>query len=317
MLSAGSLFGHYRIESILGHGATGVVYKASEIATDRSVALKLLNEEFSKSPEFRKRLADEAAMAAQVNSPYVVKILEHSELHEQPFIAMECVSGPDIREAGAAMTFNQKCDLAGQIAAGIGAAHAQGLIHRDLKPENIRLAEDGLPRILDFGLGKMVDTDSVDESGNVEGTLHYLSPEQLSGEPLTAGSDVFSYGTILYELFTGRRPFEGEYAASIIYSILHEEPIPPSDVGEQLPVWCDSLILKLLAKKPPDRFQSVIAAAEFLKSCMDTGAGVEVEAHPRPRRTVTVIDLRNMSGDAGWDYFCEGFTDEVINELSR
>ncbi|UCD16265.1 MAG: protein kinase [Candidatus Zixiibacteriota bacterium] len=317
MISPGSTFGSFKIDEILGKGAMGVVYKALDTRLDRTVALKLINESLAESAEYRARLAEEAKIAARIDSPHVVKVWEHSELEGSPFISLEYVSGEELRFAAVKLELNEKIDLTLQIADGIKAAHDAGLIHRDLKPENIKLAPNGKIKILDFGLAKIVQTDSVDAHGNIEGSLYYLSPEQLSGETLAFSSDLFSLGTILYELFTGVRPFEGEYTASIIYSILHEEPDPPCEINRDLPDWLSVLITKLLMKNPLERYQNAAEVIAAIKDGLAQGPGVAAERVCRARQTVTVVDLKNLSGDESWDYFCVGFTEDVINELSR
>lgn len=315
MLAVGSKFGDYQILEHLGSGAMGDVYKAIDSRLDRVVALKLINDKLSKSSEYKTRLAQEAKAAAKIDSTHVVKVWEHSEVEGHPFISLEFVPGRTLREVCGELRFEDKLDLALQIALGLKAAHSQGLIHRDLKPENIKMAENGQAKILDFGLAKTALTDSVDRQGNIEGTLYYLSPEQLTGENITFGSDLFSLGVILYEILAGRRPFEGEYPAAIIYSILHEDPPPPSSINEEITGRIDELILRLLAKQEPDRFKSIDEVLSFMESCR---IGAEPEKAPvKTRQTVTVIDLKNLSGDNNWEYFCIGFTEDLISELSR
>lgn len=317
MLSPGSTFGNYRIDEIIGAGAMGVVYKAMDSSSDQVVALKLIDDKLSKSPQYRDRLAQEAESAGIIDSPYVVKVWEYSEHEGQPYISLEYIPGEDLRTTLENYDFNQKAELARQIGEGLKSAHLQGLIHRDLKPENIKVTEEGQAKILDFGLAKTVSADSVDQYGNVEGTLYYLSPEQLTSDPLSFGSDLFSYGVILYELFTGKRPFEGEYPAAIIYSILHEEPTPPSEISEGLPRKFDEVVMKLLSKSPSDRYADIQEVLDQIEKCLSGEEEYEVGEPVRVRQTVTVIDLKNLSGDQSWEYFCIGFTDDLISELSR
>jgi len=317
MLTPGSKFGNYKIQQSVGSGAMGVIYKALDTQLDRVVALKLINEELARSHDYRARLADEARAAAKIDSPHVVKVWEQSEFQNQPYISLEYVSGKDLREIAGDLDFDQKINMARQIAEGLQAAHSCGLIHRDLKPENIKVTENQRVKILDFGLAKTVTAESVDQQGNIEGTLQYLSPEQLTGEPLTFASDIFTFGIITFELLTGRRPFEGVYPAAIIYSILHEDPPLATDFAPDLPDWVDGLTSKLLAKQPANRFENMTSVLDFIDISLKhkelPGAKKKVGA----RQTVTVIDLKNLSNDKSWDYFSYGFTDDLINELSR
>lgn len=317
MLTVGSNFGKYVIREVLGRGGMGTVYKAYDPTLDRDVALKLIHKKLAGSPEYRAKLAAEAQIAASINSPNVVAVLEQSEINNIPFIALELIAGQPLADFANKLDLERKIDLVLQIARGIQAAHEAGLIHRDLKPDNIGINADGQVKILDFGLAKTVQTDSVDAQGNVEGTLLYLSPEQLSGETLTVRSDLFSFGIILYELFTGKRPFEGEYSASIMYSILHEDPPPPCELKPDLPVWIGFLIQKLLAKSPADRFSSMTETIEFINSSRVSAPAAAEMPCVRPRQSITVIQLKNLSGDASWDYFAEGFTDDIRNELAK
>lgn len=317
MLAPGTNFDSYRIDSLLGQGGMGEVYKAYDTINHRPTALKVLSGTLAESVKFRDELAAEAKITAAIDSPYVVKIFEYGEFDGRPFVSMEYVEGSDLRTAAPGLSFEMKMEMVGKLMAGIKAAHDLGLAHRDLKPENILLDKNLEPKILDFGLARQVDTDEVDEFGNVEGTLYYLSPEQVAGEPATTSSDLFSLGTILYELFVGCRPFEGAYSASIIYSILHENPEPPIEVDRSIPPWLNSLIMKLLVKSAEDRFAGIDAVIEFLDSCKTDGGDGDVGIWDRPRQTVTMIELKNLSGDKQWGYFCEGFTDDMISELSR
>ncbi len=317
MLASGSYFGKYEIREVLGRGGMGTVYKAYDPVLNREVALKLIHKKLAEAPEYRTKLAREAQIAASINSPNIVAVLEQSEINNTPFIALELITGHTLTEFAKNLDFEQKIDLALQIARGIQAAHEAGLIHRDLKPENIGVNADGQVKILDFGLAKSIQTDSVDARGNVEGTLLYLSPEQLSGEALTPKSDLFSFGIILYELFTGQRPFEGEYSASIMYSILHEDPPAPCELNSSLPAWVGFLIQKLISKSPADRYDNMAEVIEFINSSRVSAPTAAEIPCLRPRQSITIIHLKNLSGDHSWDYFVEGFTDDIRNELAK
>ncbi|MBK7141420.1 MAG: protein kinase [bacterium] len=317
MLATGSSFGPYTILSALGEGGMGMVYEAMDSRLDRVVALKLIRADLARDTEYRTRLADEAKRAARINSPYVVKVWEHGEIDDHPYIALEFIAGPSLREATYDLTMEQKFQIAEQIARGLQAAHAENLIHRDLKPENIKLTKEFEARILDFGLAKVVSSNAVDAQGNIEGTLHYLSPEQINSDALTVGSDIFAYGTLLYELFLGIRPFEGPYPAAIIYSILHEDPVSPRAVEGSIPEWLEQIILKALAKRVEDRHQGMQAILDAFAAVRGASTLVSGDSPVKSKKSITVVDIKNLSGDPQWDYFCEGFTDDVINEVSR
>jgi serine/threonine protein kinase/Tfp pilus assembly protein PilF len=328
MFMPGTRFGKFEIIEQLGSGSMGVVYRANDTALDRTVALKMIHEDLATSDNYRSLLTSEAKSAAKIDSPNVVRIWEHGQIDDQLFISLEYIDGPDLRAASKAMSFSQKIDVARQLAAGIDAAHKLGLLHRDLKPENIKITHDSVLKIMDFGLARQlsahdtelalrVRTTGLNTEGGFVGTISYASPEQLSGESLTLRSDIFSAGVILYELFTGARPFEGDYPARIVYSILNEEPPSPRDISSDLPMWLDQMILQAIAKRPVDRLEGACEMLRILDGEYQDREVPDVRGIIRARQTVTVIDLRNLSDDPSWDYFSQGFTEEVIREIGR
>ncbi len=317
MFESGSIFGKYRIDELLGSGSMGDVYKALDTVNNRVVALKLMNEEYAESREYQERFNHEARAAAMIDSPHVVRVLENGRHEKIQYIAMEYVSGEDLRSSFESLDYDSKLKISLQVGRGLAAAHEKGLVHQDLKPENIKISDKGNAKILDFGLAKDIKADTVDQYGDVEGTLYYISPEQLSAETITQSADLFSFGVILFELFTGRRPFEGHYSAAVVYSILHEDPELPSDVNSELPAWLDDIIIKLLSKRPENRFASIQKVIDQIEKYMSGEAQLDLIRKPKLRQTVTIIDLKNMSGDDSWEYFCVGFTNDLVNELSR
>jgi len=318
MLSSGSIFKHYEILEIIGHGGMGVVYKARDIHLERIVALKLIDKQYTFLTEYRAKLALEARLAARIDSVYVVKIWEFSEYDGLPYISYEYVPGKDLREVMKLAGFKEKLKYSQQLAEGLASAHKLGVIHRDLKPENIKITDAGEVKILDFGLAKIISPDSVNQQGQIEGTLHYMSPEQVSGLEMTFSTDIFSFGVILYELFTGQKPFYGEYSSSIIYSILHEDPRTPSELDPVIPPWTDYIITRLLQKNPKDRFSDMQKVCDLLRNVHEQKAVEQViENIPHRQKNVNVIDIKNLSGDSTWDYFCVGFTEDLIREISK
>ncbi|MCK4655736.1 MAG: protein kinase, partial [candidate division Zixibacteria bacterium] len=319
-LRSGTRVFHYQLVGHIGSGGMGEVYLANDTRLDRKVALKFLAPKLSTDREFRSRFKREAQAIAQINHPNVVTIYEVADFDERPFLAMEYVTGKPltamIREGG--MPLNETVDIAIQICEGVREAHNAGIVHRDLKPANIVATDTGHVKILDFGLAKRLGTDSVDKHGRIEGTISYMSPEQVSGSELSTATDIFSFGVVLYELLTGKRPFERETANAVMYAILHEDPISPCDLKPELPGWADVLSMKLLSKNLDDRFGSMQEVASFLDS-VKRGIETTVDdgSFRKRRMTVTVIDLNNLSGDSSWDYFCKGFTGDLIREISR
>ena len=317
MLSIGSHVGSYRIVGRLGEGGMGVVYKAVDERLDRTVALKVISDKFAGDPEYRTRLFQEARSAGKINTKQVVKIWECSEFEGTPFISYEYVSGRGLDEVMPELTFEEKVRIARELAEGLQIAHSSGVIHRDLKPGNIIVSDGGSIKILDFGLAKIISADTIDSQGNIEGTLFYMSPEQVAGAKQSLSTDIFSYGVILYEMFTSHKPFDGEYSAAIVYAILHEDPTPPCERDTSLPAWVDELVLKLLKKNAIDRFPDMGSVIDYLDATQTADATIAgVGTYRARRRTITVTHLRNLSGDESWNYFCVGFTDDLIREIS-
>ena len=317
MLDSGHQLGNYLIEAFLGSGAVGEVYRARDTRFDRTVALKVIKSHLADSAEYRDRLRAEASAMARIDSPHVARVWDYCPAESPPFLAMEYVEGQELGDATRDMDLAGKIEIACQVAEGIQAAHSVELIHRDIKPQNIKVTPQGTAKILDFGLAKEVHQDEVDESGNIVGTLWYASPEQLRGDQVTFATDIFSFGTVLFELVTGRRPFEGEYKDRVYYSILHEDPIAPREIVSDLPEWLEQLLLKLLAKRPDDRFASMSHVVEQLRSYLGGEQISLIKGVQVRRKQVTVLVLKNLSDDKSWDYFCEGFTDDLVSELSR
>jgi HD-like signal output (HDOD) protein len=261
---------HYEVEDWIGQGGMGIVIKAYEPGLDRHVALKFLAPELATSKTARQRFSLEARFAAAVRSDHVVTTFAVSELDAVPFLVMEYIKGKSLEQridARQTFTVSDIARIAHQTALGLAAAHDLRLIHRDVKPGNI-LLEDGTDRvrIMDFGLARAMDQDfQLSQAGQMIGTPLFMSPEQVDGKPLTPVSDLFSLGSVLYTLCTGRLPFVGDTLSRLLHAVAVETPVPIQDLNPSIPDWLAELVDKLHAKSPADRFPTALAVAECCK----------------------------------------------------
>lgn len=265
--------GKYDVLEILGRGGMGVVYKAYDPILDREVALKTMTAEGLKDPVLRERFYREARAAGKLRHPNIVTIYELGEENNIPYIAMEYLTGTDIHHMirmHEEVSFERKLRLVIQLCRGLSYAHKAGIVHRDIKPSNIRLTEDLQVKILDFGIARLVTSQTMTTDGMVLGTIQYMSPEQVRGLHVDRKSDIFAAGIILYEILTYKKPFDGDNTATILYKIVNEPPnkmVPPLD--EQFPV-IKRVMEKTLDKDPARRYFSSDEMAddleEFLRS---------------------------------------------------
>ncbi len=255
---------HYRILEKIGSGGMGDVFLAEDTKLERKVALKFLPPELSRDPDAKARFIHEAKAAAALNHPNIVTVYEIGEHEGQVFIAMEYVEGRTLKEL---ITINRTpstvnripipevLDIATQIASGLAAAHAKGIVHRDIKPANVMLTDEGAVKIVDFGLAKLKGLTRLTRSGTTLGTVAYMSPEQALGKDVDQRTDIWSLGVILFEMLTGRLPFAGEYDQAVIYAILNEEPEPVTALRRGVPPEMDRVLSKALAKNREERYQ--------------------------------------------------------------
>lgn len=297
-LLANTTISHYRILSRIGAGGMGEVYLAEDIRLGRKVALKILNADLTRHEDRVRRFEQEARAASGLSHPNILTIFDIGKEDSTHFIATEFIDGQTLRSAltRARMKLGEVLDISLQAAGALAAAHAAGIIHRDIKPENIMVRPDGLVKVLDFGLAKLIETQapSADsgaqtvarantDPGTVMGTAAYMSPEQARGQTVDARTDTFSLGVVIYEMIAGRAPFEGETASHIIVSILEKEPAPLTRSSPDTPSELERIVTKALSKDKDERYQTVkdlLIDLKRLKQRRDVDAEIERSISP-------------------------------------
>jgi hypothetical protein len=276
--------GGYEVLEILGRGGWGVVLKAFDRSLHRPVAIKVLAEGYAANGTARKRFAREARAAAAVVHDHVVPVHAVDAEATPPYLVMAFIPGQSLQQRidrSGPLDLKEVLRIGSQTAAGLAAAHAQGLVHRDIKPANIML-ENGVERVVltDFGLARSVDDASVTGNGAVAGTPQYMAPEQARGEAVDQRADLFALGSTLYAMCTGRAPFRGESSMAVIRQVCDVEPQPIRALDPEVPAWLEGIVKKLHAKDPKDRLQSAAEVAELLERCL---AHVQhPDRHPLP-----------------------------------
>jgi serine/threonine protein kinase/Flp pilus assembly protein TadD len=319
----GQTISHYRIEAKLGEGGMGAVYRAQDLRLGRDVALKFLPGDLATDPQARKRLLREAQAASRLNHPNIATIYEVNDSENAPFISMELVTGQTLKQFLQRGTIApaQFLNIAHEIAEGLQEAHRAGVYHRDIKPGNIMLDSRSHVKILDFGLatsarhertlGETEETfvTRTSTQNGTGGTVPYMSPEQLRGEPADGRSDIFSFGVLLYECLTGRLPFRGETSIDILHAILRDPHKPLRALLPDIsPEW-EYLVNRCLEKSASQRYASM---DEILESLHRVAAPAL-----EPEKSLAVLYFANLSGEKEDEYFRDGMTEDIITELAK
>jgi len=335
-----SLSNRYRIESEIGHGSMGRVFCARDLKLEREVAIKVLPAG-ARTADQLSRFEQEARAAGSLDHPNVVVVHDIGMVDGEPFIVTELLQGATLRERlrGKALPSAEAAEYALQLVQGLRAAHAKGIVHRDLKPENLFLTREGRLKILDFGIAKLseapVRAASRTSEGALIGTVDYMSPEQVRGEPADARSDIFACGSILYEMLAGHRAFERGSVVEAAYAILNEEPAP---LPREVPVGLARIVERCLAKRPEDRVQSAADLTAVLMTAPPSAARLRPQWRllviagaaalaifvmarrtrtNMERRSIAVIPFANLNGDKENEYLSDGITEELIDALAN
>ena len=349
-----TIAGRYQIIEELGRGGMGVVYKAEDTKLKRTVALKFLPPELTHIPDVKERFMREAQAAAALDHPNICTVYEFDEAEEKTFISMAYIEGQSLKKKIESGPFelDEALRIAIQVAEGLQEAHKKGVVHRDIKSDNIMVTEKGQAKIMDFGLARVTGTTLLTKEGMAMGTIAYMSPEQARGEKVDYRTDIWSFGVVLYEMFS-QLPFKGEHDQAIVYSILNERPEPITNLRSDIPMSIEQVVGKDLEKNPEERYQQIEELLEDLKFISEGIVPEGVKARLRKAKlfrkkkaflyggiaglivimtvislslftgraeamdSIAVLPFENLSGDPDQEYFSDGITDALINELAK
>jgi serine/threonine-protein kinase len=280
--------GRYELGRQLGAGGMARVFLGHDRLLDRQVAIKVLSDPYASDPQFVERFRREASAAAGLNHPNIVAVYDRGEADGSYYIVMEYMAGPDLKRvvrARAPLPPLEAIDYAEQILAALGAAHRRDVIHRDVKPQNVLVAEDGHLKVTDFGIARAGADGGMTEAGSVIGTAQYLSPEQARGDEVTAASDCYAVGIVLYEMLTGRVPFDAERPVTVAMKQISDPPTPPRALEAGVPPVLEDVVLRALAKRPSERYRTAEEMAGALaeaRAAIEGGVPTRVLPAPGP-----------------------------------
>jgi serine/threonine protein kinase/tetratricopeptide (TPR) repeat protein len=311
----GQVISHYKILEKLGEGGMGDVYRAEDVKLRRPVALKFLRPGILDDEAQMKRFVNEAQAAAALDHPNICSVFEIDEADGRTFIAMAYSPGESLsaKIQPGGMDVTETFDIIRQVAKGLEAAHRRGIVHRDVKCSNIQVTNEGVAKILDFGLATIPGGASTAVILSSSGTVAYMSPEQARGDDIDFRSDIWSLGVCMYEMLAGRLPFEGGYHQAVIYSILNQDPEPLSEMRPDLPMSVVNIVEKAMARNADERYLTVADLLHDLESPDET----PVTHVQSDRPSIAVLPFVDMSAKRDHDYFCDGIAEEIINALSR
>jgi predicted Ser/Thr protein kinase len=276
-----TIAGRYELKELVGHGGMSSVYKAHDSLLERNVALKVLHEQYNADEDFVERFKREARAVAQLQHPNIVTVIDRGEEDGRQYIVFEYIDGENLKEfvvRKGRLDVHEALEIAVEVARGLAFAHERGLVHRDVKPQNVLLNGDGRAKVTDFGIARTLDVEGMTSAGMVLGTSNYIAPEQASGAPVDAHTDVYALGAVLYEMLAGDVPFRGESFVAVAMKHVNEPPPNLLDVRSDVPVRVAAAVDRALEKDPEQRFPTMDAFAAELEACLaelDRGADAD------------------------------------------
>ncbi len=324
----GETLSHYKIIKELGRGGMGEVYLADDTKLKRQVAIKFLPSGITVNETDKSRFLQEAQAAAAINHPNICVIYEVQDQEKNPFIVMEYVEGETLSDkiASGPIPIEKVIDYAIQIGSALQAAHDKNIIHRDIKPGNLMISATQQIKVMDFGLAKIKGSAQLTKTTSRIGTLAYMSPEQIEGKEIGASSDIFSFGVVLYEMLTRRRPFQEDYELALIYAILNEDPEPIGKLNNNVSMELERIVHKSLAKNRSDRYQQIVDILQDLRDLEQktsnqipilSGSRQQPQLTEKPIQSIVVLPFANYSNNPEQEYFVDGITEALITYLAK
>jgi len=295
----------YKLEDRIGHGGMATIYRGQDLRMERVVAIKVLREVYSTDPKFVTRFQREAKAASSLQHPNIVQVYDYGQTDGNYFIVMELVEGTDLRRylrSRGMLAIDRAIIIAHDVALGLGAAHRRGIVHRDVKPQNVLVGRDGTIKLTDFGIAsvyKDINAERLTTTGMTLGTVQYYAPEQAQGEIVSPAADVYALGIVMYEMLTGRTPFDGDTPVAVAMQHIQDLPLPPSQFNPNIPPPLEEIILRCLEKVPEMRYRDGSTLAHALESLGDTGVDEAVADPTAPSLTQAPTVAQNYTGYAG------------------